>query len=139
MNKREKKFYKDQASITSKSDVKQIFNELAKQEKEHSSFFLKLLENDKSYDSENPMPDEYYEYLYQYANVSLFKIKERKLEKGNIVDILSYAVDIELYSILYYYEFQKYLQPSDYEILQNIILEEKTHYNKLVKLLHDYE
>lgn len=139
IEQRGEKFYREQASISSKSDIKQIFNDLAKQEKEHCSFFLKILENDKSYDPENPMPDDYYEYLYQYATISLFKIKERKLEKGNIVDILSYAIDVELYSILYYYEFQKYLQPADYEILQNIILEEKSHYNKLVKLLNEYE
>lgn len=139
LEQRGEKFYKEQANLQTKSEVKQIFNDLAKQEKEHSSFFLRLLENDKSYDPENPLPDDYYEYLYQYANISLFKIKEKRLEKGNILDILNYAIDVELYSILYYFELQKYLNQNDYDILQNIILEEKSHYNKLVNLLKEYE
>ncbi len=133
------KFYREQANITSKAEIKDVFNELAKQEKEHSSFFIKLLEKDKSYDPENPLPDEYYEYLYQYANISLFKFKEKKLDKANIADILNYAVDVELYSILYYFEMQKYLNQTDLSILEKIIMEEKSHYNKLIDMLKKYE
>lgn len=133
------KFYKDCANNVSKQDLKDLFLNLAKMEKDHCSFFIKLLEKEKSYDPENPMPDEYQEYLYEYANVSLFKIKEKKLEKGNIVDILSFAIDVELYSILYYFELLKYLSQSDYDILQNIISEEKSHYNQLVSILKNYE
>lgn len=133
------KFYREQANITSKAEIKDVFNELAKQEKEHSSFFIKLLEKDKLYDPENPLPDEYYEYLYQYANISLFKFKEKKLDKANIPDILNYAVDVELYSILYYFEMQKYLNQTDLSILEKIIMEEKSHYNKLIDMLKKYE
>lgn len=133
------KFYREQANNTSKAEIKDVFNELAKQEKEHSSFFIKLLEKDKSYDPENPLPDEYYEYLYQYANISLFKFKEKKLDKANIADILNYAVDVELYSILYYFEMQKYLNQTDLSILEKIIMEEKSHYNKLIDMLKKYE
>jgi rubrerythrin len=139
LEQRGEKFYKESAASQTKAEIKQIFSELAKQEKEHSSFFLKLLGKEKSYDPENPPSDDYYEYLYQYANISLFKIKEKKLEKGNIHDILNYAIDVELYSILYYFELQKYLDSIDHEILQSIILEEKSHYNKLVNLLKEYE
>lgn len=133
------KFYKESANLVTKEELKNLLHELAKEEKEHSVFFHKLLEQDKSYDPENPFSDEYYEYLYQYANISLFKTKEKKIEKGNIIDILNFAIDVELYSILYYFELKKYLNQNDYEILEKIIVEEKSHYNKLVELLRKYE
>lgn len=133
------KFYKDCANTISKQDLKDLFLKLSKMEKEHYGFFLKLLEKDKSYDPENPMPNEYQEYLYEYANISLFKIKEKKLEKGNVTDILNFAIDVELYSILYYFELLKYLNETDYDVLQNIITEEKSHYNQLVNILKNYE
>jgi len=133
------KFYKEHANTVPKVEVKEILLDLANQEKEHANFFYNLIKNDKSYDPENPLPDEYYNYLYEYANISLFKTKEKNIKKGNIVDILNYAIEVELYSILYYFELQKYMNKMDYEILQKIIAEEKSHYNKLINLLKKYE
>ncbi|GEM_PF-616302 len=133
------KFYKENANYVSNTKIKEILLDLANQEKEHSAFFLKLLEKNKSYDPENPYPDEYYEYLYRYANISLFKTKEKNIKKGKLVDILNYAIDVELYSILYYFELQKYMKQQDYETIQKIVSEEKSHYNRLINLLQEYE
>ncbi|HBT38597.1 MAG: Rubrerythrin [Thermotoga sp. 50_1627] len=128
-------FYANLASAQTDEQSKQLFQNLAQQEREHQEIFKKLIgefsEPDSSKDSW--VSEEVAGYLKSYASMSIFPAIT-KMKQMNSREALNLAVGVEKDSIIFYSELLPYAGKQK-EAIKKIISEEKRHLMDLLTLL----
>lgn len=129
-------FYREAASKAASSELKELLNVLAKDEVKHKETFKKMLST-LNFSGES-LSNEYMNYLKAYTDRLIFTVDQKELqERMNKFDqlwALDFAIQRELDSILYYYELKNVVAKKDHHILDSIIAEERSHFEKLSKI-----
>ncbi|MDI6863634.1 MAG: ferritin family protein [Pseudothermotoga sp.] len=128
-------FYSNLASMQADGASKQLFQNLARQEREHQEIFKKLIVDTSHLDfsKDNWVSEEVAGYLKSYANMSIFPTMT-KMKQMNSTEALKLAVEVEKDSIIFYSELLPYAG-NEKETIKKIISEEKRHLMDLLALL----
>lgn len=130
------RFYREAAEKTKRPEVKELLNVLAKDEIKHKDIFLKMLKDLNL--SDEPLSNEYQNYLKAYTDRLIFQIDSEdfsnRLQNFDQLWVLDFAIQRELDSILYYYELKNIIATSERNLIDNIITEERSHFEKLSRM-----
>jgi len=128
-------FYTNLASAQTDEQSKQLFQNLAQQEREHQEIFKKLINEFSQPDSskDNWVSEEVAGYLKSYANMSIFPTMT-KMKQMSSTEALKLAVEVEKDSIIFYSELLPYAG-NERETIKKVISEEKRHLMDLLALL----
>lgn len=115
-------------------EIKELFERLALQEREHAETFKKIFEKDLKGESKDSWIDEENAgYLKAFAEVSIFpKLSPQKKPKS-LRESINMAIEVEKDSILFYNDLNEFF-PDKTEI-KKIIHEEKKHMMDLLNAL----
>lgn len=130
------RLYSTHAKETKDQKIKELFNKLASDEKDHYNTFDEL---EKEYKDESQNDYDYLEkvevndYLQTLVEFEVFPkgIKE-ELKGLDTREVLERAIKSEKDSILFYQELIPYNEEKTREVLRKLIKEEKGHYVSLV-------
>lgn len=136
-------FYRYAVQLAHEEDTKKLFEHLAKEEENHKAVFKGMLSTLEVHDLPESYPGEYASYLHNYADNNLIFTKETMdRELAGITDTLSaidFAIRRELDSILYYHEIKGFVSKDQHSAIDEIINEERKHFNLLSKLRTRYQ
>jgi len=135
-------FYRRLAEEIDDENVRDFFNNLANDEKNHKRIFESMLSEIKEYKPLDIYPDEYFAYLRAFVKGDVFPSeisKETLKEVGNLIDAVNYSIDRELESIFYYTEIKNAVPEDQKDSIDGIISEEKKHFSKLSNFLKNLE
>ncbi len=127
-----KNFYEFAVTTTDDENLKKAFKVLAEEEIGHRHIF----ENMKSKVAKIKINNENSEYLNYLNEIisskSVFDIKKFQKNKLNkLIDIINFAIEREMDSIMYYMTLMAVVSEEQSHIVQNIINEERRHFIKL--------
>lgn len=135
-------FYRFAVQIAKDEEAKKMFSHLAEEEDKHKAIFKGMLSKIETHYPPENYPDEYGVYLRNYADNNLiFKKEALDKELVGIKDTLSavdFAIRRELDSILYYQEIKGFVPSSEHGSIDEIINEERRHFNLLSKIREKY-
>lgn len=130
-------FYTKIAEKFKSSSLKEIFEFMIKEEKNHKKFFQKLFLSINSREPTGVFTDEYFSYLNAM-------VKERLFSNNSVIDVtanvknkddaVNIGIQAEKDSILFYEAFCDTLPEREKKFLLKIISEEKCHLRKLLVL-----
>lgn len=135
------RFYTDAGKSAKSREVKDLFLQLAEEEKKHIKVFTgfkSLLPPDESLEGYDPFTGEASLYLNALADTEVFtrpgggKDLSRKVKDEK--DALGFAIQMEKDSLLFYYELQKMVRDKDRAVLDSLVEQEKEHFRKLTAL-----
>jgi len=124
------KFYSMWAKKSKNKKIKELFSTLADMEVEHKKIFNKMLSEIKKYEPKEAYPEEYFLYLKAYADGIIFNFDELKKQQSKLKttsQVLTYAIQREKDSILYYQEAKNIVPKYQADQLEKIINEERRH------------
>ena len=131
-------FYDSLAEATSNPTIHRAYTYLADKEREHLEIFQDMLQNVGDYQSPETLTEEYDAYLKTLVNSLLFtddKVAREIAQKvSSDAEAIQIALGAEKDSILIYSEMQHLVRKPDYDIVNGIIEEEKSHMRQLVDL-----
>lgn len=136
------KFYRFAKEITDDEEMGEIFGFLADEEVKHKKTFTDLLSNitkDVSFES---FSDEYFDYLRCYVDNVIFTEEQLEKQQKDVKDVLSaikFAMEMELDSVLYYQEVEKFVTDKQKNLIDKIIEEERKHYAKLSEMKKNFK
>jgi rubrerythrin len=126
-------YYSKLSQITS-GKTKELFGELANDEREHAKTFEEILKNYKDKNL-TPLNEEEVGYATTYAQEIIFlKLKDDKIPSF-FKEALKKAIEVEKDSIIFYNEIKSLVPNLD--ALSKIIEEEQKHLRKLTLKLND--
>ena len=135
-------FYRFAIQIAQDERAKELFGKLAEAEDNHREIFSKMLSKVSTVAPPEYYPGEYAAYLHNYADNNLiFKKDVMDRELAGIKDTCSaidFAIRRELDSILYYHEVKGFVSPAEHKAIDDIINEERKHFNVLSKVREQY-
>ena len=114
--------------------LKELFAFLAKEEANHQETFKCLGDKFDISQPRGDFPDEYFALLRKMVDIEVFlPIKEKDFVKKftNQIQVIDFAIQRELDAILFYMKMKKMIPEKDHRVVEEIIDEERTHYNKL--------
>jgi rubrerythrin len=124
------KFYSLWAEKTKNKKIRELFSTLAEMEVEHKKIFEKMLSEIKKYEPEGAYTEEYFLYLKAYVDGIIFNFDELRRQASKLKTIsqaLTYAIQREKDSILYYQEAKNIVPKHQADELEKIINEERRH------------
>ncbi|MCX7957060.1 MAG: ferritin family protein [Endomicrobia bacterium] len=130
-------FYSLWAKKVKDKKLKDIFSALSYAEVEHKKIFEKMLKEFENYEPREAYPEEYFQYLRAYADGLVFNFDEIKKEAKKIRTLsqaLSFAIQREKDSILYYQDIKNIIPRSEHNKLENIIDQERRHFLDLTHI-----
>lgn len=140
------KFYTDAAKGAETAKVRELFEFLAEEEKNHSKFFRELkktadAEDDTHYGPFDPYIEEASRYINAFADSHVFASSDYGDDDGviariadNELEAVQFAIDMEKESLLFYHELVRAMREKDKDTLDEIINEEKKHLMKLTEI-----
>jgi rubrerythrin len=131
-------FYKFAEQIAKQEEAKKLFAGLAEAEVAHKKTFEKIFANMEKINPPESYEGEYNAYLRSYVDNNIIFTKEvmdKELSKvKDTISALDFAIKRELDSILYYHEIKKLLPASQYEVIEQVIEEERKHFMALTEM-----
>ena len=132
-------FYRKAALMARDKDVRAFFNSLADEETWHKKTFQDMLAKIEGHRPPESFEGEYIAYLRDYIdNKAVFTkdAADRQLSDANDVSsAVSFAMQRELDSILYYQEIRQFLSEKHHGAIDSIIEEERKHFANLAGML----
>ena len=133
-------FYHAAATKAADPGALDLFRELARQEQRHYVAFQKMAAHWGSVHESPVLPnEEYQDYLKATLDDHLFNGPDKALavaQKAEDVTLaLQGAIGFEKDTLLFYYDLRDLVDESEQEVLSSIILEEKSHVQRLAGLL----
>lgn len=134
------RYYTDAGRAAKTRKLKDLFTKLAEEEGAHIKIFtgLKKLAPDDAGEELDPYSSEAPLYLRALADTEVFTKPEegKKLaaRARDEKDALTFAIEREKDSILFYYELKNMIREKDRSVIDNLIEQEKGHYTKLTAL-----
>jgi len=128
IEERGEKFYRETAKLLNSPKVVQLFNKLADDEAQHRVTFARMAEKlGETVQTEN-LQDEFYAYLEAYTQNLIFDDASDDFSKiKDARTALTFAIDKELDSVLYYTEIKNLIPVSEHAFVDEIINEERRH------------
>ena len=131
-------FYRQAAKKIKTDPVQKIFEFLANEDVKHRRIFSELLNQAGESKPVEGYSGEYMDYLRAYADRHVFNKENTGLQKAKLIksakQAIKFAVKIELDSILFYLEAKTLIPKNQWELVDQIIEEERRHYLKLLKI-----
>lgn len=130
-------FYQKYADTLPSGKSKEMFNFLADEERKHIKVFSGMLDRLEDFKQTVNYPDEYFAYLYSYADNLIFKKGELEREIDAIKDekaAVEFGIRRELDSILYYQEIKSFVPEKNSHLIDKVIGEERKHFIRLSQL-----
>ena len=131
-------FYRKAALLTGDKGAEKIFNHLAEEEAEHRKTFQDMLSKIEESNLPESFQGEYLAYLRDYIdNKAVFTkdVKNQQLsEVHDVLTAVSFAMQRELDSILYYQETRQFVSEKHHGVIDRIIKEERKHFANLADL-----
>jgi len=132
------KLYRHARNVADDPKTKDFFGFLAGEEARHKKVFQDWLAKAVPSDPPETYPGEYVAYLRAYADQIVFPadVMEEELEDlEDIYDVVEFALQREIESILYYLEAKSLIPKAQAEAVEKMIDEERKHYLKLIEVL----
>lgn len=128
------RFYTETSKKAKTGEVRELLSFLAREESRHKEVFSDIL-NKANLSNEN-LSDEYLSYLKAYTDRLIFNTETDEFNKGDIdqIRVLDFAIQRELDSILYYHEIKAIVPHSEHPLIDKIISEERSHFEKLSRI-----
>lgn len=136
------KFYRYAVRIAEDENTKKIFNYLADEEINHKKIFEDLLSRIEKHEPVESYPGEYFAYLRAYVDENVFTndmLNKEISRVKNTLSAISFGIQRELDSILYYHEVKTFVPKSQHDLIDKIIGEERKHFLKLSQLRKKYQ
>ncbi len=134
--------YRKAALAAQDKDVRDLFNLLADEEIQHKVLFREMLSRMETLQPAETYDGEYAEYLSDYVDGKVIFTKEARKEltpdTQDTLSAITFAIGRETDSILYYHEAKRFIAEKYYEIIDNIIKEERKHFSRLSELRKKY-
>jgi rubrerythrin len=134
-------FYGLAADKMTNPPIKELFLDLAKEERKHFDVFQKLLSRASHWEPLGVYAVEYKDYMDCLASHNVFTEEKTAQEAVERItdekEALHFAQGIEKDSILFYIEMRNLVPEGEREIVDSLIGEEKKHLVRLIKLEHD--
>jgi len=132
-------FYDEVSRQTDDRKIREVFSDLAAQEKEHVAQFQKL--SDRLLDPPEGMEREDYAlYLDQLASEHVFKEdgsgQRRAREAKSAVDAVALGIQFEKDTLLFFYGLHPLVRGEEQPVVDQLIQWEKEHLLRLVRLKH---
>jgi rubrerythrin len=133
-------FYTAVAEKAASSQVRELFQELAEQEKHHYKAFSKLSKTiwDQSTAAEGDW-DQYLMYLQATIQSAFFEGSDKALtlteQATDEKEALQMAIEFEKETMLFFYDLRDKVSDVDREIVERVIAEEKDHVRRLASML----
>lgn len=131
-------YYNALAQKTKNAKVKEIFIFLAAEEEKHMAIFRKILEKTQQYEPQGLDADEYYAYMNSLASEHIFTQQNKGKEVAQNINSDKEAVEkgigFEKDSIVFYEGLKKAVPSYDQKIVEEIIAQERIHFDKLTEL-----
>ena len=131
-------FYQALADKTGKSDVKDIYNHLAGEEKKHLDTFQGMSDSLGQAKPQETYTEEYMLYLKSLIDNVVFSNVTEAQQKAarvfNEIEAVDTGIQAEKDSILFYTELQNLVREMDRKVILNIVDEEKKHLRQLSEL-----
>jgi rubrerythrin len=131
-------FYRKAALMIGDKVTENIFNHLADEEVEHKKIFQNMFSKIEVYSQPESFQGEYLAYLRDYIdNKAVFTkdVKNQQLfDVHDMMSAVSFAMQRELDSILYYQETKQFLSEKHHEAINRIIKEEMKHFANLAEM-----
>ncbi len=140
-----KNFYMETAKTMEPGALKDTLSSLADEEAKHQGIFADMTASIKKIElSENEPREnyagEYLAYLHAFADSHVFTRQNTGVEIAKSMvsskRVLEFAVQIELDTVLFYIEMKRFIDSSQWPIIDQIIDEERGHYLKLSNLVN---
>ncbi|MDH4227350.1 MAG: ferritin family protein [Deltaproteobacteria bacterium] len=139
------KFYAAAAKSAKNPKLKELFEFLVKEELKHAAYFGKLKKLVAEYTphgAADPYLDEASMYIKALSDAKVFHRetdpKELARKTENEEKAIDFAIEAEKESLLFYYEIQKSIRDKDRKIVDDIIIEEKDHLQRLTAIKHEF-
>jgi len=128
IEERGEKFYRETANRLNSPEVTRLFNKLADDEVQHRLTFAKMAQKLGKFVEPKNLQDEFYAYLEAYTQNLIFNDSSAEFPKIKDARIaLTFAIDKELDSVLYYTEIKNMIPVSEHSSVDEIINEERRH------------
>lgn len=134
-------FYNKMVEKADDERLKKIFTWLASEEVVHKKTFSDMLNEIKTYDSQESYPEEYFSYLKAYTQNIIFRKEDldKKIDKlRDVEDAIDFAIARELEAVLYYKELKEMISKEQHSVIDKIIDEERRHFMRLRALKDEY-
>jgi rubrerythrin len=132
-------FYRKAALTAGDESARMFFNDLADQEIGHKKTFQNMLTKTGEHMPPESFQGEYIAYLRDYIdNKAVFTkdaASQQLSDTGDISSAVSFAMQRELDSILYYQEARQFLSVRHHGAIDSIIEEERKHFTNLAEML----
>lgn len=132
------KLYRHARNVADEAELKDFFGFLAGEEARHKKVFQEMLSKAEPYEPPETYPGEYFAYLRAYADQIVFPpdVMEEELEDlEDIYDVVEFALQREIESILYYMEAKSVIPKGQADLVEKMVDEERKHYLKLIEVL----
>ena len=131
-------YYETLAESASNDTARDIFKHLADQESIHAKIFGDMMSTVSDYKPQESMTEEYGEYMKALTESAVFTDEDAAREiarnVSNTVEAISIGLRAEKDSILFYLEMHSLIRPSEREVVDRIIEEEKVHMRELTNI-----
>ena len=131
-------YYETLAESASNDAAVKIFRHLADQERMHVKVFGEMLSSVSDYTPQEGITEEYGEYMKALTDSAVFKnedaAREMARKAGNTIEAVNIGLRAEKDSILFYLEMHELVRPSEREVVDRIIEEEKVHMRELTNI-----
>jgi rubrerythrin len=135
-------FYNTVAARSTDPQVKELFDDLAVQERRHYQVFKRMLEQVKpepDLSSVSVQYEDYEDYLRVALANALFAGQDKGLtlarQARDRETALHAAMSFEKDTLLFFYDLREMVSEAEREAISGIILEEKAHLRRLAKML----
>lgn len=132
-------FYRQCAGADMEPQVKEVFEYLIDQEKEHLRVFARMKEGVEDYRLPESYPGEMRSYVKSFVEGRVFSktAEDQQLQLDNDREAVRFAIEFEERSILFYSTMKELVRASEKEVLDQVIGEEHKHIRQLLELRRD--
>ena len=130
-------YYLEAAKRAVDEDAQHLLELLAHEEQRHEQIFRDMRPAEKEHRPAEEYPGQKSEYVQALLEEKLIpsqEILDKVLALGSDQEILDFALGFEKDTILFYYEMRHLLGEAQHPIMGEIIAQEKTHVERLLRL-----
>lgn len=130
------RFYRHCAAADIDPEIKEIFEYLVEQEKEHLQLFSGMKEGLDDYSLPESYPGEMRSYVEGFVEGRVFSRPQEAQQPrlANANEAIDFAIQFEEYSILFYSTMKRLVRDSEQEVVERVIGEEHKHIRRLLEL-----
>jgi rubrerythrin len=131
-------FYAALAAKSKNQEARDIFRYLSGEEEKHIQVFQKILDSLEKYEPAQIYSEEYSAYMNALASEHVFTQENKGKEAAKNIntekEAISFGIKMEQESIIFYEGMKKVVEASDYQAIDELIVQEQNHFRQLFNL-----